>query len=386
MPAWMHDPVENHLNPAPRDPATRLAKVYVEPTSRCNLACRTCMRNAWDEPLGDMNGVTFVRIMDGLRAIDPIPAVFFGGIGEPLFHPEIVEMVRRAKTTGAAVELITNGTLLGEDRARNLIAAGLDVLWISLDGATPESYTDVRRGAALLEVIAHVTRLRDLRGKSLKPEIGIAFVAMRRNIADLPALLRLARQVGASRFIMTNVLPYTPALCDEVLYARALSNGDYAPVPDLPRLSLPKMDRSLGIDSVVQQALRREWKSASNGGGAKTMLNRCPFIENGAMAVGWDGGVSPCLPLLHHTTSYLHGVERQSRRYEIGNVNERPLVDLWSAPEYRAFRERVRNFDFSPCAFCDGCPLSETNDEDCYGSTFPTCGGCLWAQGIIQCP
>lgn len=33
-----------------------------------------------------------------------------------------------------------------------------------------------------------------------------------------------------------------------------------------------------------------------------------------------------------------------------------------------------------------GCEMSEANEEDCLGNTFPACGGCLWAQGIIQCP
>jgi hypothetical protein len=28
----------------------------------------------------------------------------------------------------------------------------------------------------------------------------------------------------------------------------------------------------------------------------------------------------------------------------------------------------------------------ERYEEDCYGNTFPACGGCLWAQGVIQCP
>jgi len=47
----------------------------------------------------------------------------------------------------------------------------------------------------------------------------------------------------------------------------------------------------------------------------------------------------------------------------------------------------LQNFAFAPCTFCGGCDLSETNEEDCIGNDiFPVCGGCLWAQGIIQCP
>ncbi len=35
-------------------PVTHLSKIYIEPTNKCNLACSTCMRNTWDEPLGQM--------------------------------------------------------------------------------------------------------------------------------------------------------------------------------------------------------------------------------------------------------------------------------------------------------------------------------------------
>lgn len=33
-----------------------------------------------------------------------------------------------------------------------------------------------------------------------------------------------------------------------------------------------------------------------------------------------------------------------------------------------------------------GCELRETNEADCYGNPFPTCGECLWAAGLVQCP
>src|SRR5690606_17422668 len=64
----------------------RLARVYIEPTNACNLDCRTCMRNVWDEPIGWMQSNTFERILKGVQALDPKPGIFFGGIGEPLAH------------------------------------------------------------------------------------------------------------------------------------------------------------------------------------------------------------------------------------------------------------------------------------------------------------
>ena len=94
-----------------RRPVGDLARVYVEPTNACNLDCRTCVRNVWDEPSGWMTDATFERIVQGLRDFLPAPTVFFGGFGEPLAHPNIVEMVAQVKALGALVELITNGTL-----------------------------------------------------------------------------------------------------------------------------------------------------------------------------------------------------------------------------------------------------------------------------------
>jgi len=63
---------------------TRLAKLYIEPTNRCNLDCRTCIRNVWDESFGMMSDAVFDRIIRGLKAFSPPPTVFFGGFGEPL--------------------------------------------------------------------------------------------------------------------------------------------------------------------------------------------------------------------------------------------------------------------------------------------------------------
>ena len=100
-----------------RPPLHQPRKVYVEPTSRCNFSCRACIRHAWGETLGAMSETTFERILAGLAAFSPRISVFFGGFGEPLTHPRIVEMAHAAKQVAARVELITNGLLLDAQRS-----------------------------------------------------------------------------------------------------------------------------------------------------------------------------------------------------------------------------------------------------------------------------
>ncbi len=371
-------------------PVTQLAKVYIEPTSRCNLTCRTCIRNNWDEQQGDMTASVFEQIITGIRALPAPPKVTFGGFGEPLTHPQISEMVRQAKSVASPVELITNGMLLTQSLSRELINAGLDVLWISLDGVTPESYSDVRLGAALPQVLENIAAFQAEKRASTQDEveIGIAFVAMRRNIADLPQLLSRSVRLGASRYMVTNVLPYTEEMISEMLYQRAMDVlVETRPSRWAPRVDMPRMD----MDARTREAIYRMHRIGCNmhlsGDYQGKSMDRCPFVERGVVAIAWDGGLSPCLPLMHNHTSYLDKRRKRfSRRYVVGNLNEHDLRSIWEQPDYIGFRQRVQAFDFSPCTICGGCDFSEATEEDCYGNTFPTCGGCLWAQGLIQCP
>lgn len=369
-------------------PVTHLAKVYLEPTNRCNIACRTCMRNTWDVPLGRMRKQTFTRVLDSLAELGPPLTVFFGGIGEPLAHNQTVNMVRQIKALGMSVELITNGTLLTEERSRGLIKAGLDVLWVSIDGASPESYADVRLGAELPNVLTNLARFRQLRPPAHRPrpEIGINFVAMRRNIHDLPAVLTLAKRHGASRFMVSNVLPYTEALADEILYQRTLNDITYLPSPWLRRLSLPKMDIDETTGPVLLKALTSSYNVTFAGNNLGVTNDVCTFIESGALAVGWDGRVAPCPPLLYTHTHRLRNYERTSYEHIIGSIDEQSLRAMWLDPEYVAYRERVHSFAFAPCTTCGGCEMSLANETDCFANAAPACGGCLWAQGVIQCP
>ena len=115
----------------------------------------------------------------------------------------------------------------------------------------------------------------------------------------------------------------------------------------------------------------------------------CHFIESGSLAVAWDGRVASCLALLHDHVSYLHGQPRHSAAHTLGLLGAPGgpgLAELWADPAYVAYSERVRSFAFAPCTCCGGCDRSQDNQADCIGNTFPACGGCLWAQGVIQCP
>ena len=332
-------------------------------------------------------GICLKRLLDDfLRSLDGLeykPVIVFGGFGEPLYHPKILEMIERAKGAAQRVELITNGLLLSEQMAREFIRIGLDMVWFSVDRLHTDVYGN---GAIFLPNIEMLNVLRISQNSRLLPETGIVFVATRSNMEELPVLLRGASRYGVTRYMVTNVLPYTAEMCDQALYSRTLDEVGSRPSLWSPIVQLPRIDLNEVTLLPLYKAMRARHNVSVNNICLNPSGGRCPFIDAGTVAISWDGAVSPCLALMHSHNSFLYDKPRAVRRYVVGNVNNALLTEIWCDTEHIAFRKRVQGFDFSPCTLCGGCDMAEANEEDCFGNGFPTCGGCLWAWGVIQCP
>lgn len=369
------------LDPRPR-------KLYVELTTDCNLDCAMCIRHAWEEPEGRMSLDTFTRLLASLTA-GPAPLTLsFGGYGEPMTHPRFFEFVKRAKRDGFMVEVFTNGLLLTSAARQQLLSLGVDRLIVSVDGIAPNSSPHLHADS-FAEVRKNLVALKQekLARTMMRPEVVIEFVASRRNIDQLPHLRSLSIHLGFTSIVVTNLVPHTAALANEILYdgiataPRKRSTSLFVPAVDLPLLD---------ADPAVLAALAPLQRSGSvfrvNGQDVAGAGPRCRFVAEGRLAVGWDGSVSPCLPLLHTHEYFFRGRRRRVRRYRVGNVNHTPFPEIWARAEYAGFRERVRRFEFAPCIDCGSCDFRDTNEQDCMESEFPCCGECLWAAGLIQCP
>jgi len=357
---------EGQLGLYPARPDARRA--YIEVTARCNLNCAMCVRQVWRDSPGEMSWETFQAVVEGLRAFPDLRRVTFGGFGEPLLHPRLPEMLALAAELEVGMTLTTNGLLLDETRAQWLLDARLDTVVISLDTVHIQAYEQARLEGGVEQVLSNVRALRELarqRGR-VPPRIGLEFVAMRSNLEWVPKLPRLASDLGASFVLVTNLLPHTPKMVEEVLYDR----DEPLPTP----IGWPIASGDWLLWGVVKLP-RTKW-------GAQ---RRCRFIEDRAVVIGWDGGVSPCYALMHSYPYYIYGRLKNVSRYVLGNVREQPLADIWGSEEYVRFRAKVRDFRFVSCVDCGlACNYAEDN-EDCWGNV-PSCADCLWAQDIVRCP
>ena len=68
------------------------------------------------------------------------PKVVFAGLGEPLLHPEIVEILKLTHNYGFETELVTNGLLLDNDLAEEIVKSNLETICISLHSLNSSMY------------------------------------------------------------------------------------------------------------------------------------------------------------------------------------------------------------------------------------------------------
>ncbi|MBI4422904.1 MAG: radical SAM protein [Elusimicrobia bacterium] len=191
----------------------------IEPVGRCNLGCQLCslqfprgMALGSGAPL--MPWEVFTRL---LRAHEAVEELQLEGPGEPLLHPRFFDMVAFAVERGLRVSVSSNCTLLARRRARRLVASGLATLSASLDGATCSTYEAVRTGGRFLSVLRNLLLVRTVRERLglARPQLRIVTVAMRRNLAELPAIVRLARRLGVREMAVQHFAPRVLRSWDE---------------------------------------------------------------------------------------------------------------------------------------------------------------------------
>ncbi len=180
----------------------------IEPTNRCNLACRMCPRSISKRPVADMEWPLFEVLANELGRVGPILKVFLQKDGEPLLHPRIVEMVSVLRKVRAArtIGIISNGTLLTGDLFLALARAGLDDLIISIDAVDPEGYRELKRVDLYSSVVGNLreaSRLKRVNGLS-RPLLKARMVAR----AGKEAEIERFREMWADTADMVDITPF----------------------------------------------------------------------------------------------------------------------------------------------------------------------------------
>jgi radical SAM protein with 4Fe4S-binding SPASM domain len=318
--------------------------VQIEPVGQCNLKCRMCPVVYRDEGVRPafMSVETFkdlVAQFPGMRELH------LQGLGEPLLHPRFFEMVRYAAARGIAVSTNTNMTAMSERRAEECVTSGLARMHVSLDAAEAGAYEYIRTGARFDRVMRNLRSVVAAKQRlgAASPEIHLVCVSMRRNLEQLPELVRLAAEVGAKALSVQR-------LCHD--FSESTLPDQYRPMREfVDRETLAGEDparvervfgaaRALAAELGVSLRLPRvEPRPHAEGVSGRA---RCDWPWRGAY-LSYSGQAMPCCMVA------------TPDRINFGNMARDGVAQIWSGETYRSFRERLDSKE--PPEICKGCAV-----------------------------
>lgn len=314
-----------------------------EATARCNLRCLHCY-NVWKDDIGykqnELPTKKALRLIEKAIHQSRCQQFTFTG-GEPTLRDDLEELVGCAASLCEHVALITNGTLLCEERVKSLIDAGVSLFELPLNSA---DRTIHNRMAGGIDCFDKVTRAAaDIRFYGA--ELAFVFVGTSINIEYWKETLELGIALGARGF----------------LFNRYNAGGQCHMQPEQLMPSIEQVREGLAI----AEEYSRKYEI---GIGASIAIPPClidpkdfPHVGFGFCAAGTKrayytidpvGNVRPC----NHTPTI------------IGNLFETPLKEIATCQKLKAFRQARPDF-------CSGCSLEEeclggckAAAEVCYGS------------------
>jgi len=168
----------------------RPTQIHLSVTDRCFLPCLHC--DIWKNKTVDLPGQIWHDTLDRLAQwIGPASVNFVGG--EPLLRRDLEDLFTHAVKLGNTVSFNTNAWLLNRKRAKRISEAGVEICYISMDGAR-EATVDHSRGRAGTWRKCH--EAMDLLDALPNPRVVIACILHAENAAEIPELLELVKARG----------------------------------------------------------------------------------------------------------------------------------------------------------------------------------------------
>jgi heme d1 biosynthesis radical SAM protein NirJ len=331
------------IDPTPLKPARKPAAPVViwNLIRRCNLTCKHCYTTSTDINFpNELSTEEIYAVMDDLKAFK-VPVLILSG-GEPLLHPDIFSISRRAKNMGFYVALSTNGTKISTDNIDQIADINYQYIGVSLDGIK-DTHDQFRRVKGSFDQALHGIHL--CLEKGIK--VGLRFTLTQDNHQDFPALLQLMDDNNIDKFYLSH-LNYG---------GRGNKNRK-----DDAHFAMTRTAMDLMFETSynwLKEGKDREFVTGNNDADAvyflhwvaKRFPNKVEHIK--AKLEQWGGNASGVnvanidnLGNVHPDTFWWH--------YELGNVKERPFSEIWmdtSDPLMAGLKQQPRPLE-GRCARC----------------------------------
>ncbi len=326
-------------------------------THRCNLHCKMCgqwgdlgvSRHANTKDLDTwLSAQEVMRLTDEVKALRP-SITLFGG--EPLLHPQILDITGHIKKRGLHGVMITNGTLLARFAAE-LVQMNWDELNISIDGS--KDLHEAIRGLPgifnkITEGIDAINAAKKKRGSRF-PLINIQCTMSRYNTGHLKELIDVAQRAQAASLTFHNLIflglgvlekqkGVDRALgCSSQAWEGFVFESGIDPVAlDKEIRSITRQSYPFAVDfypNFSRRGLAEYYRNPDYMPSEYTARCLSPWVCGYVFP---DGSVRPCL----------------NCTFSFGNIKQASFARIWNSPDAVRYRKALKQEGLFPaCRRC----------------------------------
>lgn len=324
-----------------------------DPFHRCNIKCKHCfvhnpiIHHQQEFLDRKFNYEMFKSVINDAADLK-VDGIILQGDGEPLMYDKFFDMLRYARGKDIGVLFFTNGSLLGEKEAREIVSLGVSEIYCSLPAGTAKTYrqvTTIGTEEIFSTIIKNLKKLMEIKKLSGKrnPRLTMTHVIHTFNHHELIEMAKVDVEISpdASRFYLIRL--------DDNNKSLKLSDKELEVIKsDLPVAA--KIFKDNNIDFVDNIMFQLNHYDNDTGAWSKDI-----FLKEGC-TVGWFFCLIPAL----------YDVSMCCHLRTVGSIAGQSFKELWNSREYRRYRVKAKflkdNKDFT---FRNGVKLYDEHCEHC---------------------
>lgn len=340
-----------------------LKVITLEPTSICNQRCITCnnwkniSKQGFQDLRQELSSHHYVQLVNDAKKLG-VEHINIAG-GEPFLYKDILAVIGTVKSNFLECSLVTNGTLITDEKAKLLIDLKTDAIRISLDGHEVMHDTIRGRKGAFQKTIKGIIIIKKYLDKSnYLPELSFNTTINRLNIYEIPKIILLAYDLSVKKINFGFVLQTNSFDIKETEKKLGLMNAvsnQFSPIENSLLLDEKilqstqeilqngiELSKNLSIQTNIPFLLDILKHSSNITSGrylayhlfASQMPCEIPFKR---LIIDHQGNVFPCSPI----------------RIYLGNICKQSLLEIWEGNNLREFQDKLLNQKYFP--ICQSC-------------------------------
>jgi MoaA/NifB/PqqE/SkfB family radical SAM enzyme len=300
--------------------------IRMDTINLCNLRCKMCYYSSdYLRKKEEMDLALFRRIAD--QVFPKARFLYLSCATEPTMNKHFADIVRATGEYRVPfTSFCTNGQLLREDVIQACIEARISEIIFSVDGATAETYEEIRKGGKwgrLLERLDLLASMKE-RAKAQNPVTRINFTCMLRNINELPAMVHFAADHGVRSLHVRHLLAYNDeehSCPEQMTYLRVFNSlAEEAKKEAVLR----------GVDLFLPDAV-----SGSKHASTKSCLTDPSELASK------EANPYCLLPWMQAIISWNGDYRICSTHRKLGNFREQTFDEIYNGPQLRQIRRRM---------------------------------------------